>query len=117
MIRELVEFMAKRREAFPHMHVYHYNHTERSALERLTNGTESEILLSSLVTTGLFVDLFVVAKNAVVVGTESYGLKYLERLANFERTGGIEQGAGAVVEYEEFMKIGRPRDSQSNRRL
>jgi predicted RecB family nuclease len=108
MIRELVEFMAKRREAYPHMHVYHYNHTERSALERLTSGTESEILLSSLVTTGLFVDLFVVAKNAVVVGTESYGLKYLERLANFERTGGIEQGAGAVVEYEEFMKTGDP---------
>lgn len=106
MIRELVDFFAQRRSRFPGMHVYHYNHTERTSLERLTRGTESEGLLSSLVDSGLFVDLFVVAKNALQVGTESYGLKYLERLTGFERSGGIEQGAGAVVEYEEFMKTG-----------
>jgi len=106
MIRELVEFLAERRRQFPLMHVYHYNHTERSALERLTRGTESEVLLDSLVESGLFVDLFIVAKNAVVVGTESYGLKHLEKLADFHRRGGIEQGAGAVVEYEQYMKTG-----------
>ncbi len=106
MVRELVEFFAERRRQYPLMHVYHYNHTERSALERLTRGTESEVLLTSLVDSGLFVDLFVVAKNAVVVGTESYGLKHLERLAGFVRRGGIEQGAGAVVEYEQYMKSG-----------
>jgi uncharacterized protein len=104
MIKDLVEFFAARREAFPGMHVYHYNHTERSSLERLTRGTESERLLTSLVDSGLFVDLFVVARNAVLVGTESYGLKHLEQLTGFTRTGGIEQGAGAVVEYEEYMK-------------
>ena len=97
MVRELVEFFAQRRESFPRMHVYHYNHTERSSLERLTRGTESEGLFTSLVQSGLFVDLYVVAKNAVQVGTESYGLKHLERLSGFERHGGIEQGAGAVV--------------------
>jgi uncharacterized protein len=103
MIKSLVEYLAKRRERFPSMHVYHYNHTERSSLERLTSGTETEGLFTSLVDTGLFVDLFVVARNAVRVGTESYGLKYLERLAGFVRRGGIEQGAGAVVEYEQYM--------------
>ena len=103
MITTLVEFFAQRRKRYPTMHVYHYNHTERSSLERLTSGTESEGLLASLVASGLFVDLYVIARNAVQVGTESYGLKYLERLTGFERRGGIEQGAGAVVEYEEYM--------------
>ena len=107
MIRELVEFFAARRVAYPKMHVYHYNHTERSSLERLTSGTESENLLTSLVESGLFVDLFAVARNAIVVGTESYGLKHLERLSGFTRSGGIEQGAGAVVEYERYMKTHR----------
>jgi uncharacterized protein len=106
MVKELVEFFAQRRLEYPLMHIYHYNHTERSALERLTRGTESEVLLTSLVDSGLFIDLFVVAKNAVVVGTESYGLKHLERLAGFVRQGGIEQGAGAVVEYEQYMNSG-----------
>ena len=103
MIKELVEFFAHRRRRYPKMHVYHYNPTERSSLERLTRGTDTESLFTTLVETGLFVDLYMVAKNAVQVGTESYGLKYLERLSGFERHGGIEQGAGAVVEYEQYM--------------
>jgi predicted RecB family nuclease len=109
MIKALVEFFAARRQQFPSMHVYHYNHTERSSLERLTRGTESEGLFTELVESGLFVDLFVVARNAVQVGTESYGLKHLERLTGFVRSGDIEGGAGAVVQYEEWMKTGRSR--------
>jgi uncharacterized protein len=108
MIKELVEFFAQRREEYPLMHVYHYNHTERSSLERLTRGTETEILFTQLVETGLFVDLYVVAKNSIQVGTESYGLKHLERLTGFVRSGDIEGGAGAVVEYDEWMKTQQP---------
>ena len=72
----LIEFLADRRLAHPGMHVYHYNHTERSALERLAaeHGV-GEVALSRLVETGLFVDLLLVARNAMQVGTESYGLK------------------------------------------
>jgi uncharacterized protein len=109
MIKELVEFLADRRQRYPLMHVYHYNHTERSALERLTRGTETENLFTHLVETGLFVDLYVVARNAVQVGTESYGLKHLERLTGFTRSGDIEGGAMAVVEYEEWMATRKPR--------
>jgi uncharacterized protein len=103
MIKGLVEFFSARRDAFPEMHVYHYNHTEKSTIERLMRDAEDENLFASLVESGLFVDLFLVAKNALRVGTESYGLKHLERLVGFERTAGIEHGAGAVVEYEEWM--------------
>lgn len=108
MIHDLVDDIALRRAAFPAMHVYHYNHTERSALERLTRGTDSESLLQSLVEAGVFVDLYAVVRNALVVGTESYGLKHLEHLAGFRRSGGIEQGAGAVIEYEAFMQTRDP---------
>ena len=108
MIKELVEFFAERRATYPNMHVYHYNHTERSSLERLTRGTETESLFGSLVATGLFVDLYVIAKNAFQVGTESYGLKSLEHLTGFERRGGIEQGAGAVVVYDRYMTTKDP---------
>jgi uncharacterized protein len=106
MIKGLVEFFAVRAERYPRMHVYHYNHTEKSAIERLMRETEDENLFASLVERGLFVDLFTVAKNALRVGTESYGLKHLERLVGYERSAGIEHGAGAVVEYEEWMREG-----------
>ncbi len=112
MIKGLVEFFAQRREAFPHMHVYHYNHTERSTIERLMRDAEDENLFASLVETGLFVDLFTVVKNAVRVGTEAYSLKQLEHLVDFRRSGAIEGGAMAVVEYEEWMNT---RDEQTLR--
>ena len=108
MIRELVVFFIARRALYPSMHVYHYNHTEKSSMERLTRGSESESHFTTLVETGLFVDLYVVSKNAFQVGTESYGLKSLEHLTGFERRGGIEQGAGAVVEYDLYMSTKDP---------
>jgi uncharacterized protein len=109
MMSALVDFFAQRRLAYPAMHVYHYNHTERSTIERLMRDAPDENLFAWLVATGLFVDLFVIAKNAVRVGTESYGLKHLEHLVDFVRTGGIEQGAGAVVEYEQWIDSGDER--------
>ena len=108
MIRQLVLLFDERRQRYPGMHVYHYNHTERTVMERLVRGTESEQLFSNLVQSGLFVDLFPVVRNALMVGTESYGLKHMEKLTDFHRRAGIEQGAGAVVEYESWMGSGNP---------
>lgn len=100
----LIAYLRERREQFPRMHVYHYNHTERSSLEQLAaqHGV-GEVALTELVETGAFVDLLVVARNAVQVGAESYGLKALERLTGYERGHDIDRGAGAVVEYERWM--------------
>jgi hypothetical protein len=102
----VVEFFSERRQAFENPHVYHYNHTERSSLAAMTLGTPSEALFTHLSDTGLFVDLMTVAKNAFQVGVESYGLKSLEALAEFERQGDIEKGVGAVVDYEQYMLTG-----------
>jgi len=103
----LIEHLAARRAAHPGMHVYHYNHTERSSLERLaTSYGVGEVTLAHLVDTGAFVDLLLVARNAVQVGTESYGLKALERLTDYERGHDVDAGAGAVLEYEAFTTTG-----------
>jgi len=104
---DVIDYLTERRLQFPGMHVYHYNHTERSSLQRLAEDYGvRELELAHLVDTGAFVDLFLVARNAVQVGTESYGLKHLETLTDFERGHDIDQGAGAVVEYEAFMADG-----------
>ena len=92
------------------MHVYHYNHTERSSLERLVreHGV-AELALEQLISTGLFVDLLPIVKGAMQVGVEGYGLKHIERLTDYERGHEIDKGSGAVVEYERWMGSGRPR--------
>jgi uncharacterized protein len=103
----LIEFLVDRRKRFPSMHVYHFNHTERSSLERLTaDHGVGEAALAGLIETGLFVDLLPVVRNSVQIGVESYGLKHLERVTGYQRGHEIDKGAGAVVEYEQYMVDG-----------
>jgi predicted RecB family nuclease len=102
--KELIDHLAARRVEFPNMHVYHYNHTERSSLERLTiDHGVAELELERLIATGMFIDLLPIVKGAMQVGVEGYGLKHIERLTLYERGHDIDQGAGAVVEYEKWM--------------
>lgn len=104
---QLIEHLAARRIHHPGMHVYHYNHTERSSLVRLAALHDvDQSTLDELIETGAFVDLMLVARNAVQVGTETYGLKDLERVAGFRRDHDIAAGAGAVIEYESYMATG-----------
>ncbi|WP_222595877.1 TM0106 family RecB-like putative nuclease [Cellulomonas aerilata] len=101
---ELVEHLAERRQRHPGMHVYHYNHTERSSLEALVEDHGvAQVALTALVETGAFVDLLPVVRNAVQIGAESYGLKAVERLTGYERGHDVDAGAGAVLEYERWM--------------
>lgn len=106
-VSELIDYLVRRRVTFPEMHVYHYNHTERSSLVTLAETHNvSQRALSDLIETGFFVDLLLVARNSIQVGTESYGLKALERLTDFQRSHDIDKGAGAVLQYERFMADG-----------
>lgn len=105
---DLVDFFDQRRQDHPGFHVYHYNHTERSALASMTLGRPSEGLFTHLADTGLFVDLMAVVTNSFQVGVESYGLKSLEVLAGYQRHGEIEGGAGAVVDYDRYMGSHEP---------
>jgi predicted RecB family nuclease len=103
LTRSFISWLANRRAAHPGMHVYHYNHTERSALWGLASEYGVELAtLQQLIDTGLFVDLFTVITQSMQVGVESYGLKKIEQLAGFERRQDITRGAGAVVEYEKW---------------
>jgi predicted RecB family nuclease len=104
---ELIEHLTERRRCYPGMHVYHYNHTERSALQELTGRHgDGEAALGRLVQDEVFVDLLNVARNAIQVGAESYSLKVLERLTDYQRSHVIDKGAGAVVGYERYMAGG-----------
>ena len=103
----LIDWLVERHRQFPGMHIYHYNHTERSALVTLAalHGAGEEAL-ERLIDLGVFVDLLDVVRQTVQIGAESYGLKYVERVAGYERRHGIDDGAGAVVGYEKWLTTG-----------
>ena len=57
----------------------------------------------TLLETGMFVDLYPIITASLQAGTESYGLKQMERLASYEGGLVIDRGAGGVVEYEGYL--------------
>lgn len=73
-----VDFVVKRKEAYPGLHIYHFAPYEPAALKRLMGryaSREEEIdqLLRNLV----FVDLYSVIRNALRASVESYSIKRL----------------------------------------
>ena len=105
---ELVAFFAQRQEQYPDYHVYHYNHTERSSLNSMVADTEASVAFGHLAATGLFVDLLTVVRNSYQMGIQSYGLKDVESVIGFKRTGEISAGSGAVLLYEDYRQDGDP---------
>ena len=144
------------------MHVYHYNHTERSLLGNLTTDNDQasntvdifanilasedlsdRMFLNELVENGVFVDLLAVVRNSLQAGLESLSLKFMEQVAGFDRSadqqdsnsedgdtnsssldpesdGTIQQGAGAVFEYELYANhalYGISRDEERKRAI
>lgn len=82
----LIEYLAERRKRWPDMHVYHYNHTERSALERLARqhggGGGAARRPGGH---GCVVDLLAVIRDGMQVGVESYGLKHPRSARRYQR--------------------------------
>jgi len=89
------------------MHVYHYAPYEPSALGKLMGryGTR-EAELDDLLRGGVFVDLYRVVRQALVIGSPSYSLKKLEPLYMEARTGEIVDAGSSIVEYERWLQTG-----------
>ena len=106
----LVSWIARRRLEFPDMHVYHYNHTERSTLSSLIGESEDEPAIKrafeALQSEGVFVDLLQTVRQSLQVGVESYGLKNIEKVAGYRRPEdtSVGRGADAVGSYERWMR-------------
>lgn len=98
---ELIDLIVERRRLHPRMHVYHYAPYEPNALGKLMGryGTR-EAELDDLLRGGVFVDLYRVVRQGLVIGSPSYSLKKLETLNMDARTGEITDAGSSIVEYE-----------------
>ena len=77
-----------RLEADPNLHVYHYASYEPTAIKRLAGryGTREEEV-DRLLRGEVFVDLHRAVRQGIRASLESYSIKRLEPLYDFERAG------------------------------
>ncbi len=83
----LIDFIVERHARHPNMHVYHYAPYEPTALKRLMgrHGTREEEV-DRLLRGGVLVDLFRAVRQGLRASVESYSIKRIEALYDFQRS-------------------------------
>ena len=85
------------------MHIYHYGSYEVNALRRLMgrHGIK-EYKIDTLLRNEVFIDLYNVIRNGVLIGEPSYSIKNIERVYREKRDTEVESGEDPIVVYEEW---------------
>ncbi len=100
---EVIDLISARLATRPGMHVYHYSPAEPSAFRRLAaQPSTREEQVDDLLRRQVFVDLYAVVRQALVIGAPGYGLKVTEKLAGFTRSSDVGSGSDAVLAYERW---------------
>jgi uncharacterized protein len=99
-----VTWAYQRWQQFPDLHIYHYNHYEVTALRRLMGKygvCEDEV--DGMLRGGVFVDLFKVVRQGLLIGEPSYSLKYVEHLYRGHREGDVATAGESMVSYQRWL--------------
>lgn len=104
-----IDFATSRCEAHPGLHIYHYGSYERSALTRLMGRYATrEDELDSLLRGKRLVNLLTVFRQAVRAGVESYSIKKLEPLYEFERDADLPDANLALTRVQTALELDDP---------
>ena len=99
-----VQWVHARWREHPELHIYHYNHYEVTALRRLMGKygvCEQEV--DELLRGGVFVDLYGVVRQSVMIEEASYSLKYVEHLYRGRRQGDVASAGESMVFYQRWL--------------
>src|SRR5579872_5034858 len=102
----------------PKMHIYHYASYEVTALKRLMSRhgcCEAEV--DDLLRNGVFVDLYTVVRQSLVIGEPAYSLKNVEHLYMPSRAGKVATAGDSMVQYHRWLQFRDGDDWQTSQIL
>ncbi len=102
-----VDFVMKRLETYPDLHIYHFAPYEPAALKRLMGRyatRENEI--DHMLRAELFIDLYALTRHAVRAGVESYSIKKLEPLFGFKREQPLDESGKTLIKLQACLELG-----------
>lgn len=112
---DFVEWAYRRWLAHPGLRIYHYGHYEIARLKNLSGRYGvCENQVDDMLRNYLFVDLYKVVKQGLVVGSPSYSIKEIEKLYDERKDDGVSTSMGSVVAYAKWKESGEPKDPQNS---
>lgn len=107
--KTFIDFVVKRRESYPDLHIYHYAPYEPGALKRLMGRYATrEEELDDMLRSELFVDLYSVVRNGLRASVESYSIKRLEPFYGFTRETPLQDANLALLSLQSSLELGHP---------
>ncbi len=105
----IVDFFTAHLEKHPGAHIYHYNHYEITALKRLMGQHRSrEDEIDHFLRRGIFVDLYKIVREGIMVSEPGYSLKNLEVFYMPKRVGEVKNAEQSIVVYEAWRRTRGP---------
>jgi uncharacterized protein len=102
-----IDWVYQRWEQDPTMHVYHYASYEITAISKLSSREQTrQNKTAELLKAGVFVDLYKIVKNGLLIGEPKYSIKNVEHLYRGKRTTDVANGGESVVFYERWREQG-----------
>ncbi|HSO91913.1 MAG TPA: TM0106 family RecB-like putative nuclease [Arthrobacter sp.] len=102
---DFLDYVEKRRQDHPDMHVYHYAAYEKTALRKLSvMHVAGEDTVDEWLRQGLLVDLYQTVRNSIRISENSYSIKKLEPLymGTNLRSGDVKDAGASVVAYAHY---------------
>ncbi len=101
-----IDFVTERLAKHPGLHIYHFAPYEPAALKRLmgryaTREDEVDNLLRAVV----FVDLYAIVRQSIRASVESYSIKKLEPLYQFDRAVPLIDVGGAMARVQACLEL------------
>lgn len=110
-----IDWVYSRWQEDPKMHIYHYAPYETIALKRLMGKyCTREDKVDNLLRAGVFIDLYLIVRQGLRVGTNGYSIKDLEPLYDCQRGGEVKNARASVVQYfhwKQSKQAGTPEKS------
>ena len=95
-----IDWVTQRRKTYKDLHVYHYGAFEPSNMLRLSllhSAKEAEV--TTLIREGVFVDLYRIVRQALIIGEPGYSLKNVEKLYGEMRSGDVTSAGDSIIGY------------------
>lgn len=104
---EFMDLVMERLAADPNLHIYHYAPYEPTAVKKLAGryGTREEEV-DRLLRGGIFVDLYRAVRQGIRASVESYSIKRLEPLYDYDREVDLRDAGTSIVEFETWLELG-----------
>ena len=102
-----IDWAYARWKADPAMHIYHYASYEITAINKMVGRYETrETEVRTLLESKVFIDLYRVVQNGLLIGEPNYSIKSVEHLYREKRTTEVANGGDSVVFYEKWREAG-----------